>query len=149
MTNGIGRRTVLTAAAWSVPVIAVAVATPLAAASTAALDVNLGVISASPSFVHLRFSTSNPSDAPLTVTVVCPRFPTDATFRSATPNAWTYSFGNDTASFTTTLAAHATGVSFNTAYASNHPSIRATTISFIASAPGYAAATPTVQVEFV
>lgn len=139
----------LTAAAWSVPVIAVAVATPLAAASTAALEVNLAVISASSSAVHLRFSASNPSDAPLPVTVVCPRYPVGATFRSATPNAWSYSFGTDTASFTTTLAARATGVSFNTAYASDHPSVRTTTISFIASAPGYATTTPTVQVEFV
>lgn len=47
-SSGISRRTVVQGAAWSLPVIAVAVATPLAAASTAQSDLDISYFETAP-----------------------------------------------------------------------------------------------------
>lgn len=147
MSDGINRRTLLASTAWSVPVIAVAVATPLAAASTALLDVGIAVYSYSDVQTNLRVTANNPSDAPLEVTVVCPRFPPGSIFRAITPDAWTYTLSDESAMLVTTLAPHASNVTFYITYLAV-PNATTTTVSVVASAPGYAPVTPTVQVTF-
>lgn len=63
----------LRAAVWAAPVIAVAAATPLAAASTQALSWTWTAQMATPAQAQTYFTATNSSDAPIDVVFVAPR----------------------------------------------------------------------------
>lgn len=135
-------------AAWSVPVIAVAVATPLAAASQLKnLDVSLVELGATFSdTVYLDFTAFNPESVSVTLQVLVPVFQSaNISLGEIRDYGWDESNTPEGVLLTRTMFPNEQ-LEFTVDYHVTQRPIDMT-ITFIAMAPGYATATPTVAIK--
>ncbi|RGE24369.1 hypothetical protein D1J51_01130 [Leucobacter sp. wl10] len=135
----------LKTAAWSAPVVALAVATPMSAASTLGLDVDLQAYRYSTGTADMIFTANNPTAAVLRMTVFIPtQFGAGIRVASVTPGSWTADWTADGGYLTRDLPA---GSSNNVIYFSCvGPTQASAAVTVTATSPGYPSASPTVVI---
>ncbi|MFW6776049.1 hypothetical protein ACOACO_17330 [Nocardioides sp. CPCC 205120] len=158
MTSTPSRRTVLRATAWTAPVVAVAATAPAFAASTAPTGFR---INATPSRRYsfendvreLAIGASNPTAAPLTVTVFIDANTVGGGSEPYPYNVWWESWtwnghdpASDTYSLSTTVAPSADSPTFYFAWSWYNPEPR--NVALTATAPGLDVATLVVPLRF-
>ncbi len=104
-TNAPDRRTVLRAAVWAAPVIAVTAATPLAAASTQPLSWTWTAQMVTSRQAETYFTATNSSDDPIDVVFVAPRAQGAAELYGYGFGSWAVSLTSTTVVCTATVPA--------------------------------------------
>ncbi|MHC9046289.1 hypothetical protein ACYX8G_17015 [Microbacterium saperdae] len=104
-TNAPDRRSVLRAAVWSAPVIAVVAATPLAAASTQALSWTWTAQMITSQQAQTNFTATNSSDEPIDVVFVAPRSQGEVELYGYGVGSWAITLTSTTVVCTATIPA--------------------------------------------